>query len=60
MELRTLKSYQAIHFLNIQDPELIPGDILSKIQDPDIIPGNILAAYVASLDTPSKDSSSFA
>ena len=29
LELRTLKSYQATHFLKIQDPEIITGNILS-------------------------------
>ncbi len=37
-----LKSYQAIYFLRMEDPEIIPGNILSKIEDPEIIPGNIL------------------
>ena len=55
MELRTLKSYQAIPFVKVQDPEIIPGNILSrtyrilieyhtiyflKIADPEVIPGN--------------------
>jgi hypothetical protein len=30
LELRTLKSYQAIQFLSIQDSEIIARDILSK------------------------------
>ena len=27
---RILKSYQAIYFLKIEDPEIIPGNILSQ------------------------------
>jgi len=34
LESRTLKSYQTIHVLNIQDPGILPGDILSKNTGP--------------------------
>ena len=38
-----LESYQAVYFLKIQDPEIIPGMYFLKIKDPEIIPGNILS-----------------
>ncbi len=38
------KSYQAISFLKIVDPEIIPGNIhFLKIEDPEIMLGNILS-----------------
>jgi hypothetical protein len=44
LELRALQSYQAVHFLNIQEPEIIPDDIFPQRQDPGIISGSILSA----------------
>ena len=33
-----------IHFLMIEDPEIIPGNIyFLRIEDPEVIPGNILS-----------------
>ena len=40
-----LKSYQAIYFLKVEDPEIVTGNILSRVrvENPEIIPGNILS-----------------
>ena len=43
---RILKSYQAIHFLKIEDPEIMPGSmLLLRIEDPEIVPDNIQCTF---------------
>ena len=38
----TLEAYQAIYFRRIEDPEILPGNILSQDTDAETLPGNIL------------------